>query len=46
MVVIDNLLDALDDARKQRDDARSPGAWRHVSNGSHRIAPRYTPREG
>jgi len=37
MVVIDNLLDALDDARKQRDDARSPGAWRYIGNPSDRI---------
>jgi hypothetical protein len=35
--VIDNLLDALDDARKQRDDARSPGAWKHIGNPSDRI---------
>jgi hypothetical protein len=37
VVVIDNLLDALDDARKQRDDARSPGAWRYIGNPSDRI---------
>ena len=37
VVVIDNLLDALDDARKQRDDARSPGAWKYIGNPSDRI---------
>jgi len=37
VVVIDNLLDALDDARKQRDDARSPGAWRYIGNPRDRI---------
>lgn len=35
-VVIDNLLDALDAARKQRDDARSPGAWRQITNTNDR----------
>ena len=37
MVVIDNLLDALDAARKERDDARSPGAWRYLTNPNDRI---------
>jgi hypothetical protein len=44
MVVIDNLLDALDDARKQRDEtrgrlraARNAGAWRYISNPNDRI---------
>jgi len=37
VIVIDNLLDALDDARKQRDDARSPGAWKYIGNPSDRI---------
>lgn len=37
IVVIDNLLDALDAARKERDDARSPGAWRHIGNPNDRI---------
>lgn len=36
MVVIDNLLDALDAARKERDDARSPGAWKYMTNPSDR----------
>ena len=44
MVVIDNLLDALDDARKQRDEtrgrlraARTPGSWRYMLNPNDRI---------
>ena len=55
IVVIDNLLDALDAARKERDDARqmerlvrgalgrsveearAPGAWRHIGNPNDRI---------
>lgn len=37
IVVIDNLLDALDAARKERDDARSPGAWRYMTNPNDRI---------
>lgn len=36
IVVIDNLLDALDAARKERDDARSPGAWRYMSSHNDR----------
>jgi len=35
--VIDNLLDALDAARKERDEGRSPGAWKYIGSPNDRI---------
>jgi hypothetical protein len=35
--IIDNLLDALDAARKERDEGRAPGAWKYIGSPNDRI---------
>jgi hypothetical protein len=35
--IIDNLLDALDAARKERDEGRSAGAWKYIGSPNDRI---------
>jgi hypothetical protein len=37
LIIIDNLLDALDAARKERDEGRSPGAWKYIGSPNDRI---------